>query len=218
MHKYFHYIIYLLIIILPKTTMANNNAIYNFAGILPIIFDHNNQAWVYFGVEYVNNEKRLAILAGKKDNKDNDSLQTAIRELNEESLDVFTKYININKLNNESKQLDYNILFLLSTKLYIMTINANLNSQKCDQFIKLYNERRYHHPQNYKRLHLAQRETYELRKVELKHLLEFLESPENFEHKITSYGGKNCQTSNDIPLRWSSKILLKNQIKLKNIL
>lgn len=218
MRKYFHFIIYLIIMMLPKTGTANSSAVYTFAGILPIITDQQNQSWIYFGVEYVNNEKRLAILAGKKDRNDDNYLATAIRELNEESLDVFDKYININKLNNSDEQLDYNILFLLSTKLFILTINNSLDNQECDQFIKLYNERRYHRQGTYKKLYLAQRETYELRKVKLNHLLEFLSHPETFDNKLTSYGGKNCKVTDDIPLRWSSQILLKNQEKLKKFL
>lgn len=198
--------------------MANNNAVYNFAGILPIIIDKQHTAWMYFGVEYVNNEKRLAVLAGKQDSIDHDSLETAIRELNEESLDVFDKYININKLNQKDEQLDYNILFILSTKLFLMPIDAKSDNQECDQFIKLYNERRYHKQGNYKKLRLAQRETYELRKVKISHLLEFLSDPKAFDNKLTSYGGKNCEVTNDIPLRWSSQILLKNQEKLKKFL
>lgn len=207
--KFINITIYLLVVLLPKTSIANNNALYNFAGILPIITDNQNQAWVYFGVEYVNNEKKLALLAGQKDNKDESSITTAVRELNEESLDVFSEYIKDNKLSDS--HIDYDILFLLSTKLYLLDIKYNTNNKSCDPFISLYNNRRYNGAGKYKRLKLAQRETYELRKVKVSDLVNFLNEPKKYKNKLTSYGGKNCTVQDDIELRWSSQIILKGQ-------
>lgn len=216
MRKYLNILFYILVLILPKTTLANNNSLYSFAGILPTIKDDNKQVWIYFGVEYVNNEKRLAVLAGKKDKKDKDSLDTALREMNEESLDVFANDITANTLSTEvNSQIDYNILFLLSTKLYVGVINSKLNKNNCDQFIDLYNKRRYHGSNKYNKLKLSQRETYELRKVKLNDLIDFID---NNHETLTSYGGKDCEHTDSIPLRWSSKIILKNQTVLQQLL
>lgn len=219
MRKYLNIIIYMLVIVLPKTSLANNHSLYSYAGILPVTKDSNNNTWVYLGVEYVNNEKRLAILAGQKDKEDKDSITTALRELNEESLDVFNDYININKLSdNTIGQINYNILFLLSTKLYIYPLDVYNANNSCDAFIQLYNQRRYSGSGKYKRLKLVQRETYGLRKVKLNTLIDFLENPEKYDNKLTSYGGKNCSETDKIPLRWSSKIILKNQPILNKLL
>lgn len=205
--------------ILPKTGLANNNALYSFAGILPIVIDSDKQAWIYLGVEYVNNEKKLAVLAGQKDKKDKNSLYTAVRELNEESLDVFSPYIDVKTINDkELGQIDYNILFLLNTKLYLLDINSELYHQNCDKFIKLYNQRRYNGAGKYKRLRLAQRETYELRKVKLNVLIDYLSDPKNFDNKLVSYGGTKCNSTDKLPLRWSSQIILKNQKSLQKYL
>lgn len=216
MRKYLNILVYILVIILPKTSMANNNSLYTFAGILPVIQDDKNQAWIYFGVEYVNNEKRLAVLAGKKDIKDKNSLETALREMNEESLDVFADNITTSSLDKKpDNQIDYNILFLLSTKLYVAVINSKLNSDNCDQYIELYNKRRYMGTDKYTKLRLNQRETYELRKVKLNDLIEFLDSNNG---SLISYGGKNCKPTDNIPLRWSSRVILKNQEVLQQLL
>lgn len=216
MRKYLNILIYICIMILPKTTMANNHSLYSFAGILPIIKDNKKQTWIYLGVEYVNNEKRLALLAGQRDKKDANSMQTALREMNEESLDVFSDYITIKKLTNDgTPEINYNILYLLSTKVYLFPIISARSNGDCDSFIKLYNERRYAGSDKYKRLRLAQRETYELRKVKLVDLIDFLNKPSKFNYKLISYGGKGCNTSDSIPLRWSTKIILKNQSVLE---
>lgn len=221
MQKYINILICAISMTLSSLSMASSQPWYNYAGIVPVIKDSKNQAWIYMGVEYINNEKRLALLAGQKDKKDQDVANTALREFNEESLDVFSSYINLNKLNqNNIPQIEYNLLFLIHTKLYLFVINNNLNNNllenNCDKFIDLYNKRRYNGQDNYKKLKLAQRESYELRKVKLNDLIDFLNAPHKSNPKLMSYGGKNCD-ENSIPLRWSSKIILKNQPSLKSL-
>jgi len=195
---------------------AINNSLYKYSGVLPIAKDKNNTYWVYFGVEYQINNPKLAILAGKKEPEDNNALDIALRELREESLDVFEQYINNNtiKINNQNLQIDYNIFFLLSTKIYLALIDRVIDTNDCDEFIAEYNTRRYLKPKKYEHLSLPQRETYELRKVRLKELIKYLNNPDKYHNKISSYGGKSCLPDQKIPIRWSSRILLQQQEKL----
>jgi hypothetical protein len=218
MKKYINFLIYTFTISLSIINMAYGQSWYNYAGALSIIKDHHQQAWVYMGVEYINNQKRLAILAGQKEKQDTHSLDTALRELHEESLDVFSDYINSNHINEKLiPQISYNVWFFMSTKLYLFVINEQLSDDNCDKFIELYNERRYNGTGKYKKLKLAQRESYELRKVKLNELIDFLNNPNKNDAQLISYGGKKCDTEH-IPLRWSSQIMLQNQPTLQSLI
>lgn len=221
MFKYITSVFSLLAIILiaPLHAMSLNHSMYNYAGIVPVITDDHNQTWVYFGVEYINNKKTLALLAGGQEKKDINSLATALRELNEESLDVFDDYINIHNLTNKSlPEINYNIWLVISTKLFLYTNRTAWADEYCDKFISLYNQRRYAGKGDYQKLSRSQRENYELRKVKLEDLLSFLKDPNHFDYQLISYGGKNCLHDDPLPLRWSTRIILRNQPALQELL
>lgn len=211
------FIIFKLLFLFNFTTI--NDGLYKYSGILPIVKDKNNTYWVYFGVEYQINNPKLAILAGKKEPEDKKVLDIALRELREESLDVFEQFINNNSVDtgNQNLQLDYNIFFLLSTKIYLVLIEHVIDDNLCDEFITAYNQRRYLKPTNYEHLKLPQRETYELRKVRLKDLIKYVNDPDKYHNKINSYGGKLCLPDQQIPMRWSSRILLQQQENLMKL-
>lgn len=223
-----------LIIILISITYTSGilaysyNSIYGFAGVIPIITDNHNQKWVYLALEYNKKQKQLAIMAGQKNKSDKNSIETANREFQEESLDVFNQYINTNTLKKlqKNKMLDeltltYDILFLLSTKIYLIPIDnkylnkkvylPDLSSDKCDYFIDLYNQRRFNKPYNYNKLTRSQRENHGIRKVKLQDLIAYLKNPANFNYKLPNYDAKDCNHPDNLPLRWSSRIILQNQ-------
>ena len=197
-----------------------NSPVYNFAGILPIVKDEENQNWLYFGVEYKIKEPQLAILGGAKERKDKTAAETAIRELNEESLNVLEDYININNLEKLSRhKIDYHLMFLFNIKLYLTPIDFKLqNTKSCEYFLTEYKHRRLDKPEHYKKLAKSQQESYEIRRVKVSDLIKFLESPEKNDYKLTSYGYPDCTKPTPIKLRWSSRVLLQNQPALKKIL
>ncbi len=203
-----------------SNTSFASHPVYNFAGILPIVKDQDNQNWVYFGVEYKIKEPQLAILGGSKDKNDKSPADTVLRELKEESLDVLHDYININTLEKKSThKINYHLLFLFNIKLYLTPIDYKLeNSNSCEYFLTEYRHRRYDKPDNYKKLALSQRESYEIRRVKAKDLIDFIKSPEKNDYKLTSYGFPNCKQPISMKLRWSSRVLLQNQETLQKII
>ncbi len=213
-----------ILFILSFSLFSNiSHSSYSFAGIVPIAKDQNNDKWLYFGVEYKIKTPMLAIIGGQREENESPQM-TAIRELNEETLDVFNKYITLDTLKdtngNHIKEMDYNILFLISTKIFWVPINYTVVSGQaaCEDLIFEYEKHRFEKPEHYKSLKLNQKETYEIRRVRLKDLIKFLKDPYKYDEHIMSYGLKDCSAPVRMKLRWSSKILLQSQPDLNNFL
>ena len=175
---------------------------YKYGAVLPILKDSNGNKWVYFTLDIHNKKTVLDIFGGLIEKKDKTVFKAAIREFNEESLDVFS--------NSKYKKLDLIDYKTFRTQLYIISFNNKYIQQKCDSYIKKYYSRRFGKVKNYNRLSLAQAETVGMRKVKLVDLIDFIESPSKYPDGIEAYYSKanNCLVKDKHKFRFESKILL----------
>ena len=156
---------------------------YKYGAILPIITDSTGNKWVYFTLDIHNKKSVIDLFGGLIEKKDKSVFKAAIRELNEESLDVFgnTSYINL-------KAIDYKVF---RTKLFIISIKNNKLNNHCDYFTKNYYLRRYGGLKKYRHLTLAQTETVGMRKVKLRFETKILLSFAILKNSLVNLNKKN---------------------------
>jgi len=182
---------------------------YKYSAILPIVTDYNSNKWVYFTLDIHNKKTVIDIFGGIIENKDKSVFSAGIRELNEESLDIFKNNISDKNSFKKLASIDYKAF---RTKLFIVSIKDIKNNirNNCDFFSKQYYIRRYKKPDHYKRLSLAQTETIGIRKVKLNDLINYSENPNKFPNGITTYYSNltSCNLKSKENFRFEAGILL----------
>jgi len=207
------------ITIFLKSSMANYVSLYKntheainyykYSAVLPIVTDNTNNKWVYFTLDIHNKKTVIDIFGGIIENKDKSVFNAGIRELNEESLDIFKNFISDKKAFKKLASIDYKAF---RTKLFIVSLEDKKNNirNSCDYFSKQYYIRRYKHPDHYKRLSLAQTETIGIRRVKLDDLIDYVENPNKYPNGLNTYYSnlKSCNLQSKEKFRFEAGILL----------